>query len=1360
MKLAGVAVSRQARPHLAPADPKVSPLILKVTPLAWAVALAWSTPALANPTGAQVAAGAASFSTAGKTLTVTNAPGTIINWQSFSIGAGETTRFQQQSALSAVLNRVTGGDASQILGALSSNGRVFLVNPHGIVFGQGAVINTAGLVASTLNIRDADFIAGRMKFEGGGLGALKNEGTLRASGDIFLVGPQIENAGLIQSENGSVVLAAGRSLTISSPDAQGVQFALQAPADAALNIGAIEAKNAAAMFAGTLRHSGEIRVTSASVDASGRVTLAAQKDAIVDGNSLILLDNLSGRGGRAEITGERVGLFDNATISARGASGGGEILIGGDYQGANPAVRNAQMTHIASGVTLDAGASAGSGGRVIVWADDSTRAHGSIIAAGAQGGGFIETSGKRHLDVSGIRIDAGSGGTWLLDPYNIEVVAGAGSSNNSGVAAFTPTGDNSQIGADLIVGQLNAGTSVTLNTAGAGAQAGDITVSSAIVKTANNTAGLSLIANNDINVNANIDLGLGNADAVFSAGGNFNINNATVTARNIYVTADSIQRSGTQANDLFYSSTTSQGIMRLTTTTGALGSAANPIRFSSYFGFHDSIFNTSAAGAAGDVYLDYTGASTSFFRWFPGTVVTDAATTQTVSLAASLPTNGDIEMYGAITSNDHWIINTGGNLNVSYGATLTGHSITGTFSGDIGYFNTGGNTTAPLTLVTSAVNGPITLTARSFTGTGCGGNNWGVGVAPGSGTVTATSTGSNPSCGGSIQFVHFGGDLLTSKYLLNFTAGLADNYVRLKAADGHLIVDSTAGFNASLNNKDFEVRTLTAGKDIRFAGGTITGNQTRFFSAGNIDNLAPGTDGFREVCATGSCQWRLEAAGGIGLTNPVEGRTDWVGALQSGGAGAAGDIRVKFGGPGYAYIARLATDVASAQNIVMTGDNVLFDAGQPGFAGGDFITANDVYNINLAGGFVFSNWSNTPTAASFDLTAAGDVRRDTSSGQSGHAITTTGALNITSTGGSVGTAGNYILIPSAGTLTVSALNNIYIDAGANPLSLAGLTTGAGAGTIGLRTTAANDLTLGGTTSINDALVLNIGGNVIFPAAASFTTSGGLTLNSPTQIAATATVNVTGGTLSGTGALNNAGTLIKGNAGTSNFSGGFTNSGTVNVNAGTLNLSGGYADGGGALVMGGGGITAPAAGLILNTGTLSGIGTVTGNVTHNGTLNVGSSPGTMTIAGNLTLGAGSTLNVELGGTTQGVNYDLLQVTGTANLNGTMNVSLFGGFTGAAGNVFDVITYGSRTGNFATVNFPAGYTMTATPNAGFYQLLMSTVPGSSGGGSSASSELPLKIAVNDLRILQDKFFADVQPSKQETDEDRKGAVLECK
>ena len=130
-----------------------------------AVAAAFGTEiARANPTGPVVLSGQVGFAQQGKLLSITNTPGAIINWRSFSIARDETTRFIQQSASSAVLNRVTGVSPSQILGALQSNGRVFLINPNGILFGAGAQIDVGGLVASTLNLSDQDFLAGRMRF--------------------------------------------------------------------------------------------------------------------------------------------------------------------------------------------------------------------------------------------------------------------------------------------------------------------------------------------------------------------------------------------------------------------------------------------------------------------------------------------------------------------------------------------------------------------------------------------------------------------------------------------------------------------------------------------------------------------------------------------------------------------------------------------------------------------------------------------------------------------------------------------------------------------------------------------------------------------------------------------------------------------------------------------------------------------------------------------------------------------------------------------------------------------------------------------------------------------------------------------
>src|SRR6476661_6059996 len=129
----------------------------------------------AAPTLPKVVAGQASFAQDGNVFSITNTPGTIINWQSFSVNAGEVTRFIQQSSDSAVLNRIVGQDPSRILGALQSNGKVFLINPNGVLFGRGARVDVNGLVASTLNLSDADFLAGKKNFQAGtGAGTLRN----------------------------------------------------------------------------------------------------------------------------------------------------------------------------------------------------------------------------------------------------------------------------------------------------------------------------------------------------------------------------------------------------------------------------------------------------------------------------------------------------------------------------------------------------------------------------------------------------------------------------------------------------------------------------------------------------------------------------------------------------------------------------------------------------------------------------------------------------------------------------------------------------------------------------------------------------------------------------------------------------------------------------------------------------------------------------------------------------------------------------------------------------------------------------------------------------------------------------------
>src|SRR6476660_10264457 len=143
----------------------------------------------------------------------------IINWNSFSIAANEAVRFVQPSISSIALNRVVGVDPSVILGHLQSNGHLFLINPNGILFGAGSQINVGGLLASTLQIKDSDFMAGRYLFAQDplkGLSTVINKGTIHVSdhGFVYLIAPGVANDGVILANLGSVVLGSAQKATI------------------------------------------------------------------------------------------------------------------------------------------------------------------------------------------------------------------------------------------------------------------------------------------------------------------------------------------------------------------------------------------------------------------------------------------------------------------------------------------------------------------------------------------------------------------------------------------------------------------------------------------------------------------------------------------------------------------------------------------------------------------------------------------------------------------------------------------------------------------------------------------------------------------------------------------------------------------------------------------------------------------------------------------------------------------------------------------------------------------------------------------------------------------------------------------
>ncbi|PKL49839.1 MAG: hypothetical protein CVV37_07435, partial [Nitrospira bacterium HGW-Nitrospira-1] len=170
------------------------------------------------PTGGQVTAGQAAISQTASNMTIQQATQkAAINWQDFSIGSNAGVRFNQPNTASIALNRVIGQNPSQIMGSLSANGQVFIINPSGVLFGRGAQVNAAAILASTRNISDADFMAGRYRFAGDGTGTVVNEGNLIAAdnGYVTLIGAHVTNSGTIIAPKGDVRLSAANKVTIT-----------------------------------------------------------------------------------------------------------------------------------------------------------------------------------------------------------------------------------------------------------------------------------------------------------------------------------------------------------------------------------------------------------------------------------------------------------------------------------------------------------------------------------------------------------------------------------------------------------------------------------------------------------------------------------------------------------------------------------------------------------------------------------------------------------------------------------------------------------------------------------------------------------------------------------------------------------------------------------------------------------------------------------------------------------------------------------------------------------------------------------------------------------------------------------------
>ncbi|MFG1270487.1 filamentous hemagglutinin N-terminal domain-containing protein [Xanthobacter sp. DSM 14520] len=491
-------------------------------------------PAFAAPQGGSVVAGSATISSSGTTTTIDQSSNkAIINWTSFSVGKQETVDFNQPSASSVTLNRVIGNEGSVIAGAINANGQVFIVNSNGILFTGTSQVNVGGLVASTLDISNQDFLAGNYVFSGASTNSVVNKGSLSAApgGYVSLMGKTVSNQGVITATLGTVSLNAGSKITLnfdgnSLVDVSIDEGVLNALVENRQLIRAdggkviLTAKAADAVLSAQVNNSGTIQARTMAQLTGG--TTSYRKGSIklkADGGTTKVSGTLDasapngGDGGSIETSGNSVKVDDAATITTAaslGATGtwlidpdGFTIGTGGDITAAALEWQLARTN-----VTIESTNGSGADGNIVVRDNVSWSANTLTLDA------------TNSILVNAVLAPSGSGTGLVLD-------AGKDITLNTalsiGAASLTGTA-----GGDIDINAPLSWTTGTVNlTAGEA-----LTVNAALTGTAGSA---TLKAGTDLTVNDAVSLG----EAAFSA-----------TAADDLIVAATVSWTGTQNVDL------------------------------------------------------------------------------------------------------------------------------------------------------------------------------------------------------------------------------------------------------------------------------------------------------------------------------------------------------------------------------------------------------------------------------------------------------------------------------------------------------------------------------------------------------------------------------------------------------------------------------------------------------------------------------------------------------------------------------------------------------------------------------------------------------------------------------------------
>lgn len=1187
----------------------------------------------ALPTGGTVQAGSVTIdSTSSQKITLHQSTDkAIIDWQTFGIDSTEHVDFQLSQG-GVTLNRVIGNDPSHILGKLTSNGDLWLINPNGVLFGSDAQVDVNGLIATTSNISNTNFLSGNYNFDlpASLSSTIVNRGNITAAegGLVALVAPGVQNTGVINARLGKVSLASGKTFTVDLYGDQLINLGVDSQVmgqvtgmDGEILPSLIAQSGSIYADGGLVRL--DVNAAQNIVDRVINMDGVIQARSVVEKNGQIILMggeagevNVSGTldasgygqdetGGTINVLGYNLGFYDNGIIDVSGDLGGGTLLFGGDYQGQG-SVPNANDVYVGPATqTLADAVTSGDGGKVIFWADRRMRFLGIVKGRGGKyfgDGGLVEVSGKEELYFDGSADTTalnGKTGTLLLDPDTITIADGSGTTTASGASTFTTIYENT-------LESVSASTNIILQ-ATSSILLSDLSDNLLNLQQGSGNSVTFTVTNGTISFASSNDTISTNGGSInFNATGDLTLGSLTSNGGDISLTGDDFSLSGTlnsgagDINITHYE----RGKIGIggTVCSGSCDMNINSTELSNMTGNKLTIGGSSN----GDIYVD--GMTTSLFAGevelkvdthvsgSKGAIIFEGSnstfSTLTAKAANGIEVNADLTTTaGALTldgDSDNAVDALSGTDNISFASATTLTS-----AGDISLSATNGGITTAGDLTLNATNG-ITMTG-AMTGAGAISLSANSGVTLNSGISTTGALAIEADADGS-------GSTSTDK--LTLAGGIT------LSAGGALSLDATTGGISALG-----ALTLTStGSSITVSEGlTSLGAMTMTATSGltlSNSTLTAGGNISLEADSDNTGSGLLTLASGTTLTTSAGSIT--LGAT-TGGISTTGALALN------------ATNGINIEDSLTTTGAVTIDADTDNNGTGDFTVSSGS----------LSSGNNALTVTANDLVLAGTL--DSGTGSTSINVSDGDSLGVgfgSGYGMNISTAEQTKII---GTGDLNLVNGSITFSSGNSLSSSGkLTLGQSGGTI----TGLGALTLSGAKGLDiDSNTITSAGNLILEGDSnnSSDSDDSLSLASGAVLTASAgsiTLDATTGGISAVGAVTlNATDGI-------NINDNFTSAGTTTFDADTDNNGvGNFTLSSGSLSTTNNVLSMTANDIIL-AGTLnSGTGTTTINVSDNGSLGLGISGFGMNLslaelanitAGSLTIGDGSNGSITVDG----------------------------------------------------------------------------------------------------------------------------------